>query len=224
MRVISLNNKGVTLIELLVTCTLISIISIIMVSFLGDWTEQHAISETRTELLTDAQNALDRITDVVRLSAAADANNRIEDQFAPSAPDNVYSWSSDADTLVLASAVENQAGDIIFSDPLNYTSQKNNHIYYVSGGDLYQRVLASEDEGNKLTTSCPPASASEACPADRLLASNVQSFQVQYYNADNVEVTPTDARSVEVRLTLQKQAYKQVVNESYNTRMVFRND
>ena len=36
--------------------------------------------------------------------------------------------------------------------------------------------------------------------------------------------TPTDARSVEVRLTLQKQAYKQVVNESYNTRMVFRKD
>lgn len=224
MRQLRLNSSGVTLIELLVTSTLISIISIIMVSFLGNWTAQHAISETRTNLLADAQNALDRITDVVRLSAAADATNRIEDEHAPEAPENVYSWSSGANTLVLASAVENQAGDIVFSDPLNYTSQKNNHIYFVKNGNLYQRILASGDDGNRLKTSCPQEFATANCPADRLLAKNVSSFVVKYYNGENEEVTPTDARSIEVSLTLQQQAYKQLISESYNTRMVFRND
>lgn len=224
MRLIKLDSQGLTLIELLVTCTLISIISILMVSFLGDWTAQHAVSQTRTELLTNAQNSLDRITDVVRLSAAADTNNRIEDTYAPGAPGNLFSWASDADTIVLASAVEDASGSIVFSDPLSYTSQKNNHIFFVSNGRLYQRILASEDEGNILKTSCPESASSTECPADRMLAENVQSFVVKYYNGDNQEVTPTDARSVEVSITLQKQTYKQTVNESYNTRMVFRND
>lgn len=220
---IKLNQGGLTIIELLVTCMIISIMSIVLVSFLGSWTEQHAISETRVGLLADAQNALDYITDKVRLSASADQNNRWQDASAPGAPGNLLSWSSGGNTLILAAAEEDKSGNIVFSDALNYTSQKNNLIFFVRNGVLYQRVLAAPGSNNALTTSCPAASATASCPADRRLASNVQSFSVKYYDASNAEVAPTSARSVALTLTLSKKAYKQQVTETYTTRMVFRN-
>ena len=36
-------------------------------------------------------------------------------------------------------------------------------------------------------------SATETCPADRKLLSNIETFQVKYYNDQNAEVTPTEA-------------------------------
>jgi len=219
-----LDVNGVTIIELLVTCTIVAILSIVVVNFLGDWVAQNAVSTTRTSLLSDAQTALDTITDTVRLSSSADQNNRWQDQYAPGAPSNQLSWQSDADTLVLATAVVDTSNNIVFSDPANYTSQKNNTIYYVQNGSLYQRILAAPVANNKSKTTCPVASATTTCRADRTLAKNVQSFAVKYYNNLNQEVIPTNARSIGISLTLQKTAYKQSVSQTYSTRMVFRNE
>lgn len=219
-----LDSRGLTIVELMVTCVIVSILSVVLVAFLGNWTEQHAISQTRVNLLADAQNALDQITDKVRLSASADQNNRWEDSYAPGAPGDLLSWSSSANVLVLASAEEDSSGSIVFSDALNYTSQKNNIIYYVSNGTLYQRTLAAPDDDNAATTSCPPADATSSCPADKRMADNVSNFTVRYYDSSNAEVAPTSARSVGLSLTLTDDAYKQQVSETYETRMVFRND
>ena len=224
MKTKRLDIKGLTIVELLVTCVIISIMSIVMVDFLGNWIEQYAISETRTALLSDAQNALDRITDTIRLSSAADQNNRWEDINAPNAPSDLLSWASGASTLVLASAVEDTSGAIVFSDASNYTSQKNNQIYFVQNGVLYQRTLAAPVSNNKVKTTCPGSAASAACPADKKLTENVSAFLVKYYNAENQEVAVTDARSIEMSITLTKTAYKQQIQRTYTTRMVFRND
>lgn len=225
MKLSRMNQRGISITELLVTCVVISIISVVIVDFLGNWTKQHAISETRSALLAEAQNALDTVTDAIRLSASADQNNRWPDDYAPGAPSNLFSWASDADTLVLASAVENNDGDIVFSDPLNYTSQKNNQIFFVEEGVLYRRILAAPVEGNALTTSCPASTASALCPADRNLAEGIVSdFNVKYYNGLNEEVVPTDARSIELSITMGANRYDQLISETYSTRMVFRND
>lgn len=221
---IRVDTNGMTIIELLITCVIVSILSIVLVAFLGSWTEQHAISQTRVTVLADAQNALDQITDKVRLSASADQNNRWEDQHAPSAPSDLLSWSSGTHVLVLASAEVDTSGNIVFSDALNYTSQKNNLIYYVSNGTLYQRTLAAPDSENSETTSCPPESPTEVCPSDKRMADNVSDFTVTYYDASNSEVVPTSARSVGLSLTLTKDSYKQQISETYETRMVFRNE
>lgn len=219
-----LNASGMTITELLVTCVVVSIMSIVIVDFLGNWTKQHAISETRSTLLAEAQTALDTVTDAVRLSAAADQNNRWEDDNAPGAPGDLLSWASSADTLVLASAVEDTTGNIIFSDPLNYTSQKNNQIFFVNNGVLYRRILAAPESDNALATSCPESVATASCPADRNLAESVTDFSVTYYDGSNQEVAPTDARSVELSITLGTTKYDQQISETYSTRMVFRND
>lgn len=219
-----LDTSGVTLIELLVTCTIVAVLSVVMVNFLGDWVAQHAVSSTRTALLSDAQNALDTISDTVRLSSSADQNNRWQDQYAPGAPSNQLSWQSDVDTLVLATAVVDTSNNIVFSDPANYTSQKNNTVYYLQNGTLYQRVLAAPVANNKSKTTCPVGSATASCPADKTLAKSVQTFAVKYYDNLNQEVIPTNARSIEISLTLQQAAYKQAVEQTYTTRMVFRNE
>jgi len=219
-----LNSAGVTLIELITTTVIISILSIVMVDFVTNWTKQHAVSQTRSELLSESQNSLDIVSDAARLSSGADGNNRWEDTNAPDAPGNLLSWQSDANTLVLASAVEDSNNEIIFSDALSYTSEKNNQIFFVSDGMLYRRIIAAAVSDNKLSTTCPTANASDSCLSDRRLAKNVRAFVVRYYNGDNQEVTPSDARSIEVTLTLGRSAYKQQIEESYTTRMVFRND
>lgn len=222
MRRVKLNQSGISLVELMLTLSIVSILAIVVMNFMVGWLEQYAISQTRAALLTNAQNAIDEMGDVIRLSSAADQNNRWPDA---NAPDNQFGWASDSSTLVLASAVEDTSGTVIFSDPSNYTSQKNNQIYFVENGVLYRRVLAAPDVAdNKLTTSCPSVSVTPTCPADRKLTDNVTNFTVKYYNAENQEVVPTDARSIELSLTLEKKKFSQLIQSVYKTRMVFRND
>lgn len=221
MNIYKLNVRGVSLSELMISLTLVSMLSFMVMSFMLNWSQQHAITETRSALLADVQNAVDQIVNTVRLSSAADENNRWPDS---NAPVNQFGWESSADVLVLASAVEDSKGDIVFSDPANYTSQKNNHIYFVQNGTLYRRLLAAPVEDNKISTSCPLASVDEDCLADRVLATNVTDFTVKYFDGDNIEVSPTNARSVEVSLTVSKRRFSQLLQSVYKTRMVFRND
>ncbi len=218
-----LNSLGVSLVELLITITVVSIMAIVIMNFMVNWLQQYAITETRSALLTDAQTAVDRMVDAVRLSSSADDDNRWPDTNPPIAG-NQFSWTSTSSRLVLASAVENTSNQIVFSDPANYTSQKNNLIFFVNNNTLYQRAIAAPVQNNKLKTSCPANSASASCPADLRLAQNVSNFSVKYYDGNNVEVAPTDSRSIEISLTLQKRRFSQLIQSVYKTRMVYRND
>ncbi len=219
-----LNQSGLTLVELMLSLTVVSILAIVVMNFMVNWLQQHSITQARSELLTSAQDSLDLISDSIRLSSAADQNNRWQDPNAPSAPANQLSWQSTSTTLVLASAVENTAGDILFSDPANYTSHKNNQIFFVQNGTLYRRMLASPVASNKSKTSCPANLATSSCPADRRLAQNVSSFEVKYFNSENAEVQPTNARSIQLFITLRKTVFGQQIESNDKTRMVFRND
>lgn len=225
MRRLKLNQQGVTLVELLISCLVITVISLLMMNFMANWLQQNAQTQGRATLLSNAQNALDQIGNDIRLSAAADQNNRWQDANAPSAPSNLFSWQSSASTLILASAVIDKSGNVVFSDPANYTSQKNNLIYFVKNNILYRRTLAASVANNSVSTTCPMAKVTSTCPADLVLATNITNFTVKYYDATNTQVTPTNARSIELSaVTLQKTIYNKPVSISYTTRMVFRND
>jgi Tfp pilus assembly protein PilE len=218
-----LNSRGISLVELLITITVVSIMAIVIMNFMVNWLQQYAITETRSALLTDAQTAVDQMVDAVRLSSSADDDNRWPDTNPPTTG-NQFSWTSTSSRLVLASAVENTSNQIVFSDPANYTSQKNNLIFFVSNNALYRRSIAAPVQDNKLKTSCPANKASASCPADLRLARNVSNFSVKYFDGNNVEVAPTDSRSIEISLTLQKRRFSQLIQSVYKTRMVYRND
>jgi type II secretory pathway component PulJ len=219
-----LNRPGFTVVEILVAVTVTSLLIMVIMNFMADGLVNFAVIQARRDLLSEAQIALDKVADETRISANADQNNRWEDSHAPQAPSNLYSWSSDSTTLILATAAQDSNKNIIFSDPSKYITEKNNNIYFVSSGSLYRRVLASPVDGNAATTTCPASAATSNCPADEKLISNVSSFSVQYVDGNGDQVDPTDARSIELDINLSKSYYGRTITADYKTRMVFRND
>jgi hypothetical protein len=124
----------------------------------------------------------------------------------------------------LATAAEDNNRNILFDDPAEYISHKNNVIYFLSNDSLYKRVLAAPVAGNSEETTCPEAQASPSCPADKVMLRNISSFDVKYLDGADNEVAPSSARSVEVTIGRYTEEYSRPVSVSYTTRMVFRND
>ncbi len=216
-----LDTRGFTVTELAVTIVVLGVLLTVVFSFMTGSLQQYANDTNRANLLNSAQTGFETITNDIRLSANAGVNNRWPDA---NAPDNEFGWTSDSDTLVLAAATEDTSGNIIFADPANYISQKNNVIYFLDNGTLYRRTLAAPEENNAAKTTCPSSVASTSCPADRVVLENVLEFQVKYIDEQDNEVAPTDARAIELYAKLEKKAFSQPVTVDYTTRMVFRND
>ena len=220
-----LHEHGYTLVELLVACAITSILLIGMITFMVNSIANNSIREARADLLREAQLALDVIVKDIRLSANVDVNNRLVDINSPDAiATGGLGWESDTNTLVLATAAQDTSGNIIFSDPSHYITEKNNIIYYIVEDILYKRTLASDATDNDFISSCPPDIATSECPADRLSVDNVQSLTFRYYDATDTEVEPEFARSVEVDLTLRRERYGRPIEVTYSTRTVFRNE
>lgn len=222
MKKIARSQSGFTLVELVITMVLMSIVSLMLANFVITWLAASTLAQARTDLLTNAENALDTITEDIRLSGSADVNNRWPDSNGPGG--NQFGWASNSTTLVLARVAEDSSDTIIFSDISRYITQKYDQIYYVSGGTLYRRTIKSSDVNDSAVTTCPPANATASCPADKTVATNVTNFSITYYDSDLNVVTAADARAVQLSITLSKKVNGKPVSASYNTRMVFRNE
>lgn len=217
-----MNQKGFTLVEVVITVSVVGIVLGIVSLFAINSLTQSSVQSARADLLGESQIALDNIISDVRLSAGADDNNRHPDP--NNGGDLSMDWQSDATTLVLATAAVDNNNDIIFSDPVMYISEKNNVIYFVDQGVLYERVLASDAEGNNAKTTCPKNLSSEGCPEDKVMLNNVTKFEVKYFDNNDTEVTPTNARSVEISVETNVKKFGRDIKAEYVTRAVFRND
>jgi prepilin-type N-terminal cleavage/methylation domain-containing protein len=215
---------GFTLVELLVTLMVMTILSLAVTNFIANWLQAATLAQARTNLLNNAENALDTVNTDIRLSGDADPNNRWPDNNAPGAPSDLLSWQSNNQVLVLAKAAFDKSGNIIFSDPAKYITEKDNEIYFLSGSTLYRRTLTSDDVNDAAITTCPANESSGSCPTDTVIASGVTSFSVQYYDANEDQVDPTDARAIQLSIVLASTQNGHQISASYNTRMVFRND
>lgn len=216
-----MSERGFTLVEMLITITLVSALSLIMANFIANWMQIANLAQARATLLTNAQNALDNISNDIRLSGSADLNNRWPDV---NAPGNQFGWQSDSDTLVLAKIATDSQKSVIFSDPAQYVTEKDNAVYYVSGQKLYRRIIASDDPNTAAITTCPPLSATASCPADSKIGEDVTAFSVTYYDADDQVVAPDHARAVQLSITISQEKGGEQVDATYATRMVFRNE
>ena len=219
-----MKQSGFTLVELMTSITLIGIMTGFVVAFGVNGLANYNYSYNRSVLLDQAHLGLRSISEAILQSASADTNNRIEDQNSPGAPGNLFSWQSDADTLILATAAEDNAGNIIFQDESQYVSYKNNVIYYLDDNVLKKRILAADVPNNSTITTCPETSSSPTCPADKTILEDVDSFSVKYYDSQNQEVSPNNARSIELEINLSKEVQNRAMSAGYSTRTVFRND
>lgn len=215
-------SEGFTLVELLITCVLISIVALAMAAFMTNWLQSYTQTSARTNLLDNAESALDTITNDIRLSGAADDTNRWPDPNGPGG--NQYGWDSGASTLVLAKVALDSSGNVIFSDPDNYTTLKDDEVYFVQNGTLYRRTLASGESGDAAITTCPASDATSSCPVDQVIATGVSNFAVAYYDAAENQVDPASARSINLSITLAAKSGSSTITANYSTRMVFRND
>jgi len=220
-----LDRSGFTLIELLVAIAVTGVLTVIIMTFMVNTVATGAQESAREDLLMQAQTALDTAGNDILLSAGADATNRYSDNNAPGGTANPLSWHSDSSTLVLATAVQDAHGTIIFDDPLHYVTAKNNLVFFVADHTLYRRTIADNISGNASSTSCPVASSSSSCPPDSTLAQNVTSFTVSYYDENGTLTTdPTEARGVQLDITLSEVKYNKTISVSYAARTVFRNE
>jgi prepilin-type N-terminal cleavage/methylation domain-containing protein len=218
-----LQQTGFTLVETLVTVAITGVLVTVLTGFMLANLESSTLASARATQLQETEQSLDIAANDIRLSATADASNRWPDVNDSGGISNPYSWQSDASNLILATAAQTTGKVIIFSDPNNYVTEKNNIIYFVNNGTLYRRILATSVGGNRALTTCPADKASNVCPADNELLHNVTLFNVSYINGQNNNVASTSARSIELHVIVSTSRFGQAVTSDYTTRMVFRN-
>ncbi len=215
---------GLTIVELVVSVTIIATLTLLIMNFLVDKYVENTRANAKADLQLQMQLTLDLINRDVKYSANVDDINRWEDNYAPGSPADNFSWVSDADTLVLAQPVQNSAGEIIYDDPQTYVSYKDNLIYYIGGDNrLYRRTVAAPVGGNAAQTTCPPPG-SGGCPTDSRLTENVTIFNLTYYDANDNQVAPDEARSVRLNLKVSKTVFGRDLQIEQSIRTVFRNE
>lgn len=212
---------GFTIVELTIV---ISVTSIIAVVFLGVITN-YFVTITRNNELADmtinSQNLLRTTVENIRFGNGVETTNTISD---PNAPSGGWNTSNASFVIVIpVPAVDNSKNYIV--DPGTGSPYMNELVYYKNGSSLYERILANPNAaGNSLHTSCPASLATGSCRADPLLATYVSSMNFTLYDQNAAQTAdPTRARSVNIALTMQRNAPISPLSLSTNIRVTLRN-
>lgn len=225
MRLFRNDARGFTLVEVLVISPVVMITVILAMSYLFNQYGELTKQGTQVGLKTEAQNIAFSMQDDVFFSSAfvSDKNDNLVDAYQPSG-----GWKSNTNppTLILSSTAltqsrRNAARSPVYINTLGCSPDEtkiqndelqNNIIYFVSGTNLYKRVLTAPSNMSTCGTSyqkqnCPQAHATTACPKDILLTSRLSSFSVTYYDTnDTVTTTPELADKVKVNIVLADRA------------------
>ena len=212
---------GFTLVELTVV---VSVTSIVAVVFLGVITNYFVVI-TRNNELTDmtvnAQNLLRTTVENIRYGNGVEQTNTISD---PNAPSGGWNTSNTNFVIVIPVPAEDTSRNYI-TNPSTGSPYMNELVYYKSGTTLMERILANPSAvGNALQTTCPANLATSSCPADKTLATYVSSMTFVLYDQNAVTTTtPTQARSINIVLTMQRNAPISPLSVTSNIRVTLRN-
>jgi prepilin-type N-terminal cleavage/methylation domain-containing protein len=215
-------SAGFTLIELLVVMLVMAILSLTIANFITSWLQSSSENQAKANLLSTAESALTKVANDIMLSGSVDTTNRWPDPNGPNG--NPYGWTSGSSTMILAKVAVNSSGNAIFTDSSDYVTLKDDEVYFMSGTTLYRRTLASGELGDSAVTTCPASDATAQCPPDNVVATGVTNWAVSYYDINGNLVSPANARSVQISITLSSMYGSTPISSSYTTRMVFRND
>lgn len=221
------NQKGFTLLEILIALPLASILSLTVATLMfnqyGEVLQGAARSRLRMEgeiLLLSLEDELLFSTDFATIKSAD-----LSDAYAPTG-----GWTSNTnptDTLIVyetALTADRRDPDREFvykqsgSCGSSYNIAINNLIYFTSQNTsdtyrtLYRRTLTPQYSTcgvNFKRQTCPATSVVSPCTqADSQLSDKVVDFQIQYFDNDNVVLAgPTNAELVKVTLTLGEKIY-----------------
>ncbi len=226
------DQQGFTLVEVLIMAPIMILTIVFLMSFLfsqfGDLTKQGA----QINLQTEAQVITFSMEDDVFFSNAfvQDLNAGLVDAYQPSGG---WKYNTTPQTLIISApaitknrrdpnrqpvyinTVGCDASVIEDNSPLY-----NNVIYFVSGTNLYKRVVSAPSSMSTCGTSfvkqtCPQAQSSTSCPPDKLLTDKLDTFTVTYLDTNNNAVSdPEQAERLKVVLALKDKAYAEDIHSS----------
>lgn len=212
-----LNQAGFTLPELMVSISLISILMVSMTAVTLNYYVLIARTNIRADMTNDSQNLLRSSVESIRYGAGVRQSNTINDV---NGPGGGWNTSNSAFVIIIAVPAEDSARNYII-DPVTGEPYNNELVYYKSGTILYRRTLKNTDAaGNVSRTTCPPPSASPACPADAKLLDYLNTMVFTLYDQDDVVTTDALlARSVKINLSMVRDTFGSpiVINNSIRT-------
>lgn len=217
----NLRAAGFTLVELVISTTVLGVMLITLFGVSTYYFTQITRNTMMVNMTVDSQNLLRNTVEDIRYGAGVRQSNTISD---PNAPSGGWNTSNTNFIIVIAvPAVDASHNYIIDSSTGN--PYNNELVYFKSGNALMERTLANPSAtGNTLLTSCPSASASPTCPADKFLTDNVSSMVFTLYDQDDAVTTdPLQARSVKIDLSMAKHTFGGTVSLANSIRVTLRN-
>lgn len=234
MRLLPLHTKanGFTLVEVLVLAPVVMITIIITMTFLFNQYGQLTQQGSQTNLNVESQNIVFSMQDDIFFANSfnKNINDELVDAFQPGGG---WTYNSNPKTLIISTPAltsnrRSPNRQPVFVDTegcdasviANNAPLYNNVIYFASGSNLYKRYLTAPAGLNTCGTSylkqsCPAASATTDCPADRLMTDKLQSITYTYYDTNNVTTTdPELADKVKIDLTLKDRAFAEDISST----------
>ena len=232
------NNQGFTLIELLVISPLVMVVAVGAMTFMFNQYGALVKQGGQLNLQLEAQNILFGLQ--VDLWYAnqftSDLNSNLVDNYQPSGGWTVT--ANPAPLIVSTAALDKNRRDSnrqpIYINESSCTPPDgnginsvlyNNVIYFVSGTNLYKRIITAPSSLPTCGTpyqqqTCPAASVTPTCRADVTLSTHINSFTVTYYDTNNTVVsTPEIAESVKVNIALKDKAFADDITATSSMRL-----
>lgn len=202
----NLGSDGFSIVELLITISMIGVISGTIIVIISNYMVTINRNTIITEMTSDSQNLLRSTVEELRYGAGVRQTNLIADSNTPGG------WNTSNSNFVIIIAVpaldssHNYIIDTATGAPYN-----NELVYFKLGTTLYKRILAHPSAtGNTLRTTCPVASATPTCPADKKLSDYVKNMIFTLYDQDNIStLDPLLARSVKIDLVMERDNFGQ---------------
>ena len=212
---------GFTITELTVVIVILGILMIPLSAITLDYFGSIMARSTEAQLATESQTLLRTVVEELRTASSIKVDNAISD---PNEPPSGWSTSNDNLILIISTPVLNSSRAFIY-DPLTGMPYQNELIYFVEGQKLYRRTLANTEAiGNTARRTCPSATASTTCPADKVLTDHFKAMNFTLYDQDDIVTTNISlARSLIVNVSMEKPTFGGPVRFDNSMRMTMRN-